>query len=36
MGLPNRVALVTGPTSEIGYAYVKYLLQNRVKVKTKL
>jgi len=32
MGLENQVALVTGATSEIGYAYVKYLLQNKVKV----
>jgi NAD(P)-dependent dehydrogenase (short-subunit alcohol dehydrogenase family) len=32
MGLENQVALVTGATSEIGYAYVKCLLQNKVKV----
>jgi NAD(P)-dependent dehydrogenase (short-subunit alcohol dehydrogenase family) len=33
MGLENQVALVTGAASEIGQAYVKNLLKNRVKVK---
>lgn len=33
MGLENKVALVTGAASEIGCAFVKYLLQNRVQVK---
>lgn len=32
MGLENQVALVTGAATEIGCAYVKYLLQNKVKV----
>ncbi|XP_025420962.1 15-hydroxyprostaglandin dehydrogenase [NAD(+)]-like [Sipha flava] len=32
MGLENQVALVTGAASEIGQAYVKNLLKNRVKV----
>lgn len=35
MNLEKRVALVTGAASEIGYVYVKYLLQKRVKVKKK-
>lgn len=37
MGLENQVALVTGAASDIGYAYVKCLLLNKVKVgKTKI
>ncbi|XP_060881136.1 15-hydroxyprostaglandin dehydrogenase [NAD(+)]-like [Metopolophium dirhodum] len=32
MRLENQVALVTGAASDIGYAYVKCLLLNRVKV----
>ncbi|XP_022167968.1 15-hydroxyprostaglandin dehydrogenase [NAD(+)]-like [Myzus persicae] len=32
MGLENQVALVTGAASNIGYAYVKCLLLNKVKV----
>jgi len=32
MGLENQVALVTGAASDIGYAYVKCLLLNKVKV----
>jgi len=32
MGLENQVALVTGAASDIGYAYVKRLLLNKVKV----
>lgn len=35
MSLEKRVALVTGAASEIGYVYVKYLLQKRVKVNKK-
>jgi len=32
MGLANQVALVTGAASDVGYAYVKCLLLNKVKV----
>lgn len=32
MGLENQVALVTGAASDVGYAYVKCLLLNKVKV----
>lgn len=33
MSFENQVALITGATSRIGYACVKYLLQNGVKVR---
>lgn len=32
--LKNQIALVTGTASGISHAYTKYLLQNRVKVRS--